>query len=143
MCRLMFCNASDDLDERKYLQCMALVSKMSFSTQQGHHFGPSCICCNHTCICIFPASGFAVFFLQFAFFNLISLHLKTNDQTSFIILLDLCPLDTVQPSSVFSMSNHPHLQAIRDAKSEEHEERAPAIFPPSVLIFGLPTKKIC
>ena len=27
----MFCNASDDLDERKYLQCMALVSKMSFS----------------------------------------------------------------------------------------------------------------
>ena len=44
MCRLMFCNASDDLDERKYLQCMALVSKMSFSTQQGHHFGPSCIC---------------------------------------------------------------------------------------------------
>ena len=41
MCRLMFCNASDDLDERKYLQCMALVSKMSFSTQQGHHFGPS------------------------------------------------------------------------------------------------------
>ena len=91
MCRLMFCNASDDLDERKYLQCMALVSKMSFSTQQGHHFGPSCICCNHTCICIFPASGFAVFFLQFAFFNLISLHLKTNDQTSFIILLNLCP----------------------------------------------------
>ena len=32
---------------------------------------------------------------------------------------------------------------VRDAKSEEHEERAPAIFPPSVLIFGLPTQKIC
>ena len=32
---------------------------------------------------------------------------------------------------------------IRDAKSEEHEERAPAIFPPAVLIFGLPTQKIC
>ena len=31
----------------------------------------------------------------------------------------------------------------RDAKSEEHEERAPAIFPPAVLIFGLPTQKIC
>ena len=29
----------------------------------------------------------------------------------------------------------------RDAKSEEHEERAPAIFPPAVLIFGLPTQK--
>ena len=143
MCRLMFCNASDDLDERKYLQCMALVSKMSFSTQQGHHFGPSCICCNHTCICIFPASGFAVFFLQFAFFNFISLHLKTNDQTSFIILLDLCPtifsIFHVHFPCPFSMSNHPHLQAIRDAKSEEHEERAPAIFPPAVLIFGLPT----
>ena len=31
----------------------------------------------------------------------------------------------------------------RDAKSEEHEERAPAILPPVVLIFGLPTQKIC
>ena len=31
----------------------------------------------------------------------------------------------------------------RDAKSEEHEERAPAIFPQAVLIFGLPTQKIC
>ena len=31
----------------------------------------------------------------------------------------------------------------RDVKSEEHEERAPAIFPPAVLIFGLPTQKIC
>jgi hypothetical protein len=29
----------------------------------------------------------------------------------------------------------------RDAKSEEHEERAPAIFPPALLIFGLPTQK--
>ena len=28
----------------------------------------------------------------------------------------------------------------RDAKSEEHEERVPAIFPPAVLIFG-PTQK--
>ena len=35
------------------------------------------------------------------------------------------------------------LPRIRDAKSEEHEERAPAIFPPAVLIFGLPTQKIC
>jgi len=33
--------------------------------------------------------------------------------------------------------------AVRDAKSEEHEERAPAIFPPAVLIFGLPMQKIC
>ena len=33
------------------------------------------------------------------------------------------------------------LPRIRDAKSEEHEERAPAIFPPAVLIFGLPTQK--
>ena len=32
---------------------------------------------------------------------------------------------------------------VRDAKSEEHEERAPAIFPPAVLIFGLPMQKIC
>ena len=31
----------------------------------------------------------------------------------------------------------------RDAKSEEHEEHAPAIFPPAVLILGLPTQKIC
>ena len=31
----------------------------------------------------------------------------------------------------------------RDAKSEEHEERVPAIFPPAVLIFELPTQKIC
>ena len=31
----------------------------------------------------------------------------------------------------------------RDAKSEEHEERAPPIFPPAVLIFGLPMQKIC
>ena len=90
MCRLMFCNASDDLDERKIFAVYGFSLEEEF--QQGHHFGPSCICCNHTCICIFPASGFAVFFLlQFAFFNLISLHLKTNDQTSFIILLDLCP----------------------------------------------------
>ena len=29
----------------------------------------------------------------------------------------------------------------RDAKSEEHEERVPAIFPPAVLIFELPTQK--
>ena len=29
----------------------------------------------------------------------------------------------------------------RDAKSEEHEERAPAIFPPAVLIFGLRMQK--
>ena len=31
----------------------------------------------------------------------------------------------------------------RDAKSEQHEQRAAAIFPPAVLIFGLPTQKIC
>merc|ERR1712243_107584 len=35
-----------------------------------------------------------------------------------------------------SPARHP-----RDAKSEEHEERAPAIFPPAVLIFGLPRQK--
>ena len=29
----------------------------------------------------------------------------------------------------------------RDAKSEQHEQRAAAIFPPAVLIFGLPTQK--
>ena len=51
MCRLMFCDVSDDLDERKYLQCMALVSKMSFSTQQGHHFGPSCILARKSVFC--------------------------------------------------------------------------------------------
>ena len=31
----------------------------------------------------------------------------------------------------------------RDAKSEQHEQRAAAIFPPAVLIFRLPTQKIC
>ena len=35
------------------------------------------------------------------------------------------------------------LAGTRDAKSEEHEERAPAIFPPAVQIFGLPTQNIC
>ena len=35
------------------------------------------------------------------------------------------------------------LKTNRDAKSEEHEEHAPAIFPPAELIFGLPTQKIC
>ena len=39
--------------------------------------------------------------------------------------------------------NQCFLLVTRDAKSEEHEERAPAIFPPAVLIFGLPTQKIC
>ena len=29
----------------------------------------------------------------------------------------------------------------RDAKSEEQEERAHALFPPAVLIFGLPQQK--
>ena len=32
---------------------------------------------------------------------------------------------------------------VRDAKSEQHEQLAAAIFPPAVLIFGLPTQKIC
>ena len=31
----------------------------------------------------------------------------------------------------------------RDAKSEQHEQRAAAIFPPAVLISGLPMQKIC
>ena len=33
------------------------------------------------------------------------------------------------------------LVAVRDAKSEEHEERASAIFSPAVPSFGLPTQK--
>ena len=36
------------------------------------------------------------------------------------------------------------LTGTRDAKSEQQEQRAAAaIFPPAVLIFGLPTQKIC
>ena len=41
-----------------------------------------------------------------------------------------------------SMQCFASITAGRDAKSEEHEERAPALFPPAVLIFGLPTQKI-
>ena len=47
---------------------------------------------------------------------------------------------------LWQFPTHRRLQlrgTIKDAKSEEHEERAPAIFPPAVLIFGLPTQKIC
>ena len=33
---------------------------------------------------------------------------------------------------------HKILKIPKDAKSEEHEKRVPAIFPPAVLIFGLP-----
>ena len=81
-----------------------------------------------------PADIWISWFGPFAFVKPSLSHLRVLELECWI---------SPETSFVFSMSNHPHLQAIRDAKSEEHEERAPAIFPPSVLIFGLPTKKIC
>ena len=44
-------------------------------------------------------------------------------------------------NNYFSVIKEKKVVTIRDAKSEEHEERVPAIFPPAVLIFGLPTQK--
>ena len=59
------------------------------------------------------------------------LELKGSDSRKF--LQNFSPLTIAKFHSVNS----------RYAKSREHEERAPAIFPPAVLIFGLPTQKIC
>ena len=50
----------------------------------------------------------------------------------------LCKEQLNPPFKVVQMQENINL---RDAKSEEHEERAPAIFPPAVLIFGLPRQE--
>ena len=54
--------------------------------------------------------------------------------------LSVWPFNIISVVASEYQEMHPYS---RDAKSEEHEERAPAIFPPAVLIFGLPTQKIC
>ena len=42
--------------------------------------------------------------------------------------------------TALGITNHDQTASI-DAKSEQHEQRAAAIFQPTVLIFGLPTQK--
>ena len=51
--------------------------------------------------------------------------------------------DIIQVGELVLMCLRGEIILCRDPKSEEHEERAPAIFPPAMLIFGLPTQKIC
>ena len=65
-----------------------------------------------------------------------------------LILIFLVPcrtpflaIDEEQKKSDQTVGAVPICRLVRDAKSEEHEGRVPAIFPPAVLIFGLPTQK--